>query len=157
MKLHKSESEEVSFPSHSEGIVMSPLFSRRDWINNANAFGERRCNRNKRGNVLTELITGVNQIGPHTNALVVVVSEARRAFVFGSLAVPAGVKDTAVRGVSKDAVQSGTVGCADRRFCLREQTKGKTGCQAHDLIHRGESVWNVCSYHFHSAFPYWES
>ena len=69
--------------------------------------------------VLTELITGVNQISPHANALVVVVSQARRTLVFGSLAVPAGVKDTAVRGVSKDAIQSGTIGCADRRLCLR--------------------------------------
>lgn len=66
---------------------------------------------------LTELITGLDQISPNTNTLIVVVRKTGRTFVFGSLTIPAGVKDTTVGRVSEDSVKTGTVRSRDGWFC----------------------------------------
>ena len=62
------------------------------------------------------MITTVHGVGPHADALVIVVRESGRALVTRGLSVPARVENAAVVVIGEDAVQTRAVGGGNRRL-----------------------------------------
>jgi hypothetical protein len=64
-----------------------------------------------------QLIACVHQVCPNTNSLVIVIGEARRALVLGSISVPTAVEHSAVGWMGENSVEPRAVGSRNWRLC----------------------------------------